>query len=416
MSSVERPVHVTSEIGNLKSVILHRPGEEVENITPDTMQDLLFDDIPYLEKAREEHDIFAETLRRRGAEVLYLEVLMNDSLQDPTVRAAFLDEMVRSSGVNPRNYDNVMSYLNDMETPSMIAKVMAGVRRNEVPGKNGGFQLSSLSGTETTPFHMAPMPNLYFTRDPAAAVGDGVTLNRMRFEARRRESLFMKYILGHNPRFASADVPVWYDREALYSMEGGDELVLSDTVAAIGISQRTSPEAIEMTAHRLFEDSSFERVIAISIPDSHAFMHLDTVFTMIDTDKFSIHPEIQQGMREMRIYLIEKDADSEELRISEEQDLQKVLAESLGLNKVTFIQCGNGDPIAAAREQWNDGSNTLAIAPGVVITYDRNYVTNQALEDGGLEVITIPGSELGRGRGGPRCMSMPIDREDTVGA
>ena len=145
-------------------------------------------------------------------------------------------------------------------------------------------------------------------------------------------------------------------------------------------------------------------------------MHLDTVFTMIDTDKFSIHPEIQQGMREMRIYLIEKDADSEELRISEEQDLQKVLAESLGLNKVTFIQCGNGDPIAAAREQWNDGSNTLAIAPGVVITYDRNYVTNQALEDGGLEVITIPGSELGRGRGGPRCMSMPIDREDTVGA
>mgnify|MGYP002361113877 CR=1 FL=1 len=259
------------------------------------------------------------------------------------------------------------------------------------------------------------MPNLYFTRDPAAAIGDGVTVNRMRYEARRRESLFAKYILEFHPDLRDNNVPTWYDRNNNYSMEGGDELVLSERVAAIGVSQRTSAEAIELTARALFDGSTFERVIAVQIPDSHAFMHLDTVFTMIDHDKFSIHPEILRGKHEMSVYVLDKPEDVEApIFIQHASDLRSVLMDSLGLEDAKFIECGNGDPIAAAREQWNDGSNTLAIAPGTVVTYDRNYVTNRAMEDAGIEVITVPGAELGRGRGGPRCMSMPIKRDDIV--
>ena len=410
MTSHEQPIHLTSEIGGLKTVVLHRPGAELENITPDTMTDLLFDDIPFLEKAQEEHDIFANTLRQRGAKVLYLDAIASESLVEPSIRDTFIDEMVRGSGVAPQSIEQVSDYLQTMDTPDMVRAVMAGIRRDEVPGRANGFTLPSMSGTETSPFHMQPMPNLYFTRDPAAAIGTGVTINRMKYEARRRESLFMKYVLNHHPSFAEQDTPVWYDRESPYTIEGGDELVLSDHVAAIGVSQRTSPEAVEMTARQLFDKSTFDTVIAISIPDSHAFMHLDTVFTMIDKDKFSIYPGIQQGIHEMSIYVLRKEEENT-IAMTEEYDLKRVLANALGLEKVTFVECGDGDPIAAGREQWNDGSNTLAVAPGVVVTYDRNYVTNQAMERSGVEVITVPGSELGRGRGGPRCMSMPLVRD-----
>lgn len=409
---MDSPLHVTSEIGKLKTVLLHRPGQELENLTPDYLKNLLFDDIPYLQKAQEEHDFFAQTLRDHGVEVLYLDQLAAEALGDETTRQQFIAEMLHASKQGDAKVtDALQGYLFGMSPHDMVRKIMAGVRKSEVAvHSSGNKQLHELLAN-SYPFYLDPMPNLYFTRDPAATIGNGLTINRMHWPARRRESLFMEYIIRHHPRFARHDIPVWYDRDNRFSMEGGDELVLSSEVMAIGISERTTPEAIERMAAKLFAGSDFKKILAIEIPKSHAFMHLDTVFTMIDFNKFTIHPAIQDAGGKLSVFVLATD-ESGEITITHENDIVDVLKESLHQESIEFIPCGGGDEIAAAREQWNDGSNTLAIAPGVVVTYDRNYVSNQSLREHGLEVIEVPGSELGRGRGGPRCMSMPLIRED----
>ncbi|EOH73506.1 arginine deiminase [Enterococcus malodoratus] len=275
---------------------------------------------------------------------------------------------------------------------------MAGLKRN---------QLSSRVD-ETSPFYIDPMPNLYFTRDPFLTIGSSIALNKMYAETRRRETLYAKYIFNHHPMFMKNSVNLLYDREDSTRLEGGDVLVLSSKVLAVGISQRTDMESIKKLAARIFEaEPSFEQVLAFNIGEERKFMHLDAVFTMVDHDKFTIHPEIEG---DLVVYSLIKA--NQKVTISEEKDtLENILCRYLDLPAVELIRCGGNDITAAAREQWNDGANTLAIAPGEVIVYDRNTITNKKLKEAGVKINTIPGSELVRGRGGPRCMSMPFVRE-----
>lgn len=414
-------INVYSEIGKLQTVLLHRPGKELENLTPSMMERLLFDDIPYLKVAREEHDAFAETLRNNGVKILYLEDLAADSLVNEEIRANFIDEFLQECNVHSKRIRTTLKdYFADFDNRELVLKLMSGVRVRDLTSYNPAGLKDLVSGHY--PFILDPLPNLYFTRDPFATIGNGVTINAMRTETRRKETLFAKYIFKHNPDFIKENIPVWYNRNGIASIEGGDELVLSKEILAIGISQRTDAYAIEMLAQKLLGNSTFKTVLAFEIPSSRAFMHLDTVFTMIDYDKFTIHPEIegplkvyaisrQRGDDEDNGHYFHDDDHDLDIRL-EEMSLSDVLKKYLKLDNVKLIRCAGGDIIDAPREQWNDGSNTLAIAPGEVIVYDRNYVTNRLLVDNGVKIHQIPSSELARGRGGPRCMSMPIYRED----
>lgn len=412
MKQQTKPIHVFSEIGELQTVLLKRPGKEIENLTPDIMERLLFDDIPHLRVIQKEHDMFADALRDNGVEVLYLEKLSAEAIDASDTKESFVETMLNESNISSKNvYKALKEYLLSMETFEMVETIMAGVRKNAVEVESN--HLADISDREQYPFYMDPMPNLYFTRDPGASIGNGLTINNMTFEARKRETLFLQTIMNHHPRFKNSGIQIWRDRDESTCMEGGDELILNDKVLAIGISQRSEAKAIEELAIKLFEKgSSFEKVLAIKIPNVRAMMHLDTVFTMIDHNKFTIHPGILELDGSIDTYILEKSEEAGKVKITHEKDLKKVLKDALGVGEIELIQCGGGDAIAAPREQWNDGSNTLAIAPGVVVTYDRNYVSNALLREKGVKVIEIESSELSRGRGGPRCMSMPLVRKD----
>ncbi len=406
----EKVLNVYSEIGKLKTVLLHRPGKEIENLTPDTLDRLLFDDIPFLDIAIEEHDAFAKILKDNGVEVLYLEELAAEAITSDEIKKEFVNEYVEESNIySPTKRNLVKDLLMGMDDNfEMVLKMIEGIKKSELTN----YKKTSLSDMveSENPFIVDAMPNLYFTRDPAAFVGHGVCLNKMRNFTRQRETIFMKYILKYHPRFKDADLPKWYDRDYFTAIEGGDVLVLTKNVLAVGISERTDAESIENLAEKIFEKhESFNKILALQIPNKRAFMHLDTVFTMVDYDKFTIHPEIEGPLT---VYSLTK-GEVGKINIQKEtKELDDLLAEALGVEKVTLIRCGGDDPVAGAREQWNDGANTLAIAPGEVIVYSRNKVTNKLLEENGVKLHIMPSSELSRGRGGPRCMSMPLWRED----
>ena len=403
-------IQVKSEIGKLKKVLLHRPGKELEHLVPGDLERLLFDDIPYLKTAQNEHDLFAGIMRGEGIEVVYLEDLTAEVLKgDEQLKKRFVEEFVAEGDITDESVKaDMISYLLDIEDEKeMVLKMMSGVRVGELDVKSSHPLADLVKGTSQ--FILDPIPNLYFTRDPFACIGNGVSVNCMFSHTRRRETFFGKYVLEIHPDFA--DTPFYYMRELPYSIEGGDVLNLSSKVLAIGISQRTTAEAIELLANNIFEDEKceIETIIALDIPAIRAFMHLDTVCTQVDYDKFTIHPGI---LGTLKIYEITKGEHKGELKVKETRSsLADVLAKHLELDKVTLIQCGGKDTIASEREQWNDGSNTLCIAPGKVIVYDRNYVTNQILRENGIRVLEMASSELSRGRGGPRCMSMPLERE-----
>ncbi|GKX29331.1 arginine deiminase [Vallitalea longa] len=407
--SYDNPLHVTSEIGRLVSVILHRPSNELENLTPNLMEKLLFDEIPYLKEAIREHDYFAKTLKNQGVEVLYLQDLAVESITDKKVRDNFIKDFLNEARIyDVRMKYALLEYFDSKDNGMLVRKMMSGIRKNELP--NIAYKSLAYLVDDTYPFILDPMPNLYFTRDPAAAIGNGITLNKMRTSTRNRETLFMKYIIENHPRFKDADIPILYNRNEKTSLEGGDTLVLNKNVLAIGISERSEAHSIETLAHNIFNSGqSFHTILAFNIPKKRAFMHLDTVFTMIDYNKFTIHHEIEGPLT---VYSITKDNNGN-IKISEENaTLEDILKKYLGLTDIKLIRCAGGDKIDGPREQWNDGSNTLAIAPGEVVVYSRNYVTNRILNENGVKTHVIHSSELSRGRGGPRCMSMPIVREE----
>ena len=400
----KRKINVYSEIGNLKTVLIHRPGEEIENLIPEYLERLLFDDIPFLKVARQEHDNFAKILQENGVETLYLEDLAVEAVKESSVKELFLNEVIEECGINETQIiKSLKDYLYSMPERKMIDKVMAGIRKKEIDIKEH---------YDEYPFIMDPMPNLYFTRDPFACIGNGISLNSMKTKTRRRETVFGKYIFKYHPELKDSGVKLWYDRNEVYNIEGGDELILSKEVIAVGHSERTDREAIINMAENIFEKGEgFKTILIFDIPKTRAFMHLDTVFTMIDYDKFTVHPGIEGTLS---VTAITYDHKSKELITKEEEgSLEKILSKYLKKD-ITLIRCGGGDKVVAGREQWNDGSNTLAISPGTVITYERNYVTNEILDKNNIKVLQMPSGELSRGRGGPRCMSMPLYREDLI--
>ena len=400
---------VRSETGTLEQVLLHRPGAELEQLVPGELERLLFDDIPYLQAAQQEHDAFAEMLRHNGTQVLYLEELMAQTLAaDPQVRRRFVRQFIEEGGRIARHFQPALyEYLTALGDDELVRRTMTGVSMEEfLPEGQRGALVSLTRGSHR--FVLDPIPNLYFTRDPFACIGEGVSLNAMYSPTRRRETIYGQYILKYHPDFAG-QVPFYYRREDPFSIEGGDILNLSPRLLAVGISQRTTPEAIEILARNIFRDETAEirTILALDIPNLRAFMHLDTVLTQVERDTFTVHPEILSSLRVYRMTSAGRDS----LQVTERTGtLEEILAGEMGLPRVKLIRCGGGDRVVSEREQWNDGSNTLCIAPGKVVVYDRNYVTNAILRDNGIQVLEMPSSELSRGRGGPRCMSMPLRR------
>ncbi len=400
-------INVFSEIGKLKSVLLHRPGKELENLTPDLLERLLFDDIPYLKVAQEEHDEFARILRENGVKVFYIKEMIIEVLgHHPEVKSNFINQFVEESLIKSKSVKSaVYEYLISLDNKSLVEKMIEGIRTKEITVLN---RISIMDMLENEyPFYTDPMPNILFQRDPFASIGNGVAINNMLTDTRQRETIFSEYLFKYHPLFENEEIPFYINRNNRYNSEGGDILVLSKDTLAIGISKRTDPRAIEKLANKLFKaNTSFKTILAFNIPKTRAFMHLDTVFTQIDHGLFTIHPGI---LKELTIF--ELTNNNGELKVSKVvSSLEEILEKHLK-RPIKLVNCGGSDKITSGREQWNDGANTLAIAPGVVIVYSRNHVTNKILREQGIKVLEIPSSELSRGRGGPRCMSMPLERE-----
>ncbi len=414
---MESKINVKSEIMPLKRVLLHKPGKELLNLTPDTLERLLFDDIPFLKVAIEEHNAFAKILSDNGVEIVYLEDLMTETLNyDNSLKEKFINQYIDEAGLKTKKYKILVSEFlhNIKDTKELVLKTMEGIQINELNHSKLEQEKSLVDLIrEDGDFVADPMPNLYFTRDNFASIGNGISLNKMYSVTRNRETIYAQYIFEYHPEYG-LKVPKYYNRNYDYSIEGGDILVLSESIIAVGISQRTKAEAIDELARNLFEDptSKITTVLAFNIPNTRAFMHLDTVFTQIDYDKFTYHPGIMETLQVFEITEGNDPNSRDDLNVVEIKDSLENILEKYLNKDITLIPCAGGDVVGSQREQWNDGSNTLCIAPGVVIVYERNDVTNEVLRANGIKVLEMPSAELSRGRGGPRCMSMPLYRED----